>query len=144
MDDKDKEGWAEVKLLPVGRPLVSSDTYPPEVMEQAIQDLMRRRGLAPLAGECDTDYQGRFTTVAQERVAYAIDPMTLKIKDGFVVGMARPSGPFAELAKTAFQSIPTFAMRALVQYKEGNTTQTKNRTAIHCDIISFDLVNPTE
>ncbi len=142
--DKDKEGWVEMKLFPVDKPLVSSDTYPAYVMTQAVQDLIKRRGFSMLEGECDTNYGGRFTTVDHDRVSHIIDPATLMVKDGYLVGMVKPTGRFAELAERFLHNQPTFAMRALVQYHEGNTTQTQNRTASHCDIISFDLVNPNQ
>jgi hypothetical protein len=150
MNNKDK--WVELTLAQVGES-ANGDVYPEHVLQAAIDTLANREPKRPLrgeynlpqrrAGEGSREYIERFNRIDENQVSHLIDTTTLRIKDGKVVGKVIPHGPMGYIARHQIADNDIqFGIRAAVRFKEGNTTRTRNLTAEHCDIISFDLINP--
>jgi hypothetical protein len=152
MENDDKE-WVEVKLHREGVSSSTGSIYPPEVIRAAIEKLQLDRKGHSLRGEYgspDTrrfarseEAVKRFAAIDENQVCCEIDLTTMCVKDGFVVAMVRPAGPLGHLLEKQLSKPEThFGMRALVQYEQGNTTQTANLTVRRCDMATFDLINP--
>lgn len=155
MTDKN-EDWPKMVQIASNEPSpFTGNIYPEEVMRKSFDAIVQKRG--PLVyGECGSPKQWissletveernrRHMTVAMERVSHKIDLSTVEYKDGKVFAMMSPAGPLANVLIKNFENgiQPTIGMRSLVRYKEGNTTQTQNLTIEHCNILSFDLINP--
>jgi hypothetical protein len=150
MSDKKLE-WREVVLASLNA--FESDVCPEHVMQEAINELRTRQNNRPLRGErqppaprrrlseTSLDYCRRYSGVNPDEVSHLIDVNSLRLVNGMLLGNFIPHGPHAEHAQQVTgNGLGQFGMRVSVRYKEGNTTQTQNRTVEWCDIITFDLV----
>lgn len=149
--DKQEDQFVEVKLLDVDTPSPSGNVYPRDVIEKAVEALKtRRRGILhgeygmprQRPGEPRKEYEKRYISICEQNVSHVIDVSTMEVKDGVLKASGRVVGPLKDTARDLLEKgMATFAMRAIIQYKEGNTTQTGNLTVSRCDIVTFDLVS---
>lgn len=89
-----------------------------------------------------TEYQRRYIQIDEREISHSVDLSTVRFEGDRVYANIKPAGTLGPaLEKLLVAEPPKLAMRALVQYKEGNTTRTHGHVVSYLDIISFDLVN---
>jgi hypothetical protein len=150
--EKDKDGYVSATLMHVGISNRSGEIYPEGVIEKAIEKLRSRK--APLCGEIGNpvrregelhdDYVRRVMSIDQGNVSHIVDTTTLKIENGALIAMVRPTGPQAKLVEEMINNgTMSFALRGLVSYADGNTTNPDYRRSpvTLLDIITFDLTD---
>lgn len=162
--EKDKDGYYEFTLMHSGVSAISGIEYPEPVLAAAMEGLVKRTERSgALFGEVGTPrladiearlkdegvnpairpivakelFIERINSVRLDNVAHVIDPTSLRMENGKLVGKVKLAAPNGEKMREVLEDgLVAFAMRSFVTYEDPNAFP---RQVATCQIITFDM-----